>query len=55
MCCGVAAMTLAEYEKEKKRKADDWFQEQLEAGLGASNPNLIPVRGSGAARGKGRR
>lgn len=39
-------MSLDQYEAEKKRKADEWFQEQLDAGLGESNPNLIPVGGN---------
>lgn len=44
--CERPAMTLAEYEAEKKRKADEWFQEQIEGQTAGGNPNLIPVGGA---------
>lgn len=37
--------TIAKLEEEKKRKADQWFQEQVMSGaVGDDNPNFIPVR-----------
>jgi hypothetical protein len=44
---------LEQLEEDKRRKAAEWYKQQLESGGGAANPNLMPIGYNGAAAGVG--
>ena len=46
-------MTLEQLEEDKRRKAAEWYKQQLESGGGAANPNLMPIGYNGATAGIG--